>query len=213
MENKILAFKKQIKEKDDENKRLLDDQKARRGQQQEQLMRSLSQLEDCYERGQYVLNTDLDKLEKSVKLIRRAKRHLRSKQVTNLRNAELEMEDIMSSSDEHVDNPEGNKFPEISMIEKDPSEEPKTARGGSNKSGEEEKECNLPRMALGGVPINENGEPIQNNVSQEWISEFDETNSQVYLIIKQNCRTAAGFWSFVKIMKHIKMQKTQYKKV
>jgi hypothetical protein len=173
METKILAYKKQIKEKDEENRRLLDEQKNKRGQQQEQLIRSLSQLEDCYERGQYMLNSDIDKLEKSVKLIRRAKRHIRSKQVTDLRNAELEMEDIMSSSDEHIDNPAG----------KDSGEEQKTARGSDKLEEDKEKECNLPRMALGGVPINENGEPLQNNVSQEWISDFDETDSLVHFII------------------------------
>ena len=121
---------------------------------------------------------DIENMEKTVRAMRRSRRHFKAKRMMKLHKEELDFQDLISSS-------------ENSFAEEDKSgeninneEEIKPADKSNNillepvQAKEEEDECNLPRLALGGVPILENGEPLGATHTEEWVSEYGGASSQ-----------------------------------
>eukprot|EP01022_Parablepharisma_sp_SALTPOND_P011761 TRINITY_DN14_c0_g1_i1.p1 TRINITY_DN14_c0_g1~~TRINITY_DN14_c0_g1_i1.p1 ORF type:complete len:680 (+),score=80.48 TRINITY_DN14_c0_g1_i1:3279-5318(+) len=125
----------------------------------------ISQTEKSFDGVRKLVNADLDSMEKTVRAMRRSRRHIKAKQVMHLQREELDFEDLMSSSED----PLGDSFQNRTNNNDSALE---------NDAKESEEECNFPRLALGGVPILENGEPLGATHSQEWISEYGGTSSQ-----------------------------------
>lgn len=193
MENKISGMKHEIRLKDEAQARLLEDQKEKR----ELFMRSFSNFENNFEKHKQILNKDLDAIEKKVKFHRRKQRHTRAKIMKKIRNQEQEIEDFMSSGDERVDT--NNSIKRLKQLQREKKHK-KTKQNEvernvnlkeSDSQNEEEAklDTNLPRMALGGVIINENGDPIEKSVSVEWKSEFEDSS---------NSLESSGFLEFAK---------------
>jgi hypothetical protein len=165
LENKVETLKELLRKKEEDHRNQKEELLAKRAIIQEQLMGSFSHFGECFEKEKSELNKDLDRLEKSVKVIRRKRRHIRAKHASKFRSAEQDLEDLMSSSEDPLKKNEREGGDDGQMLEE---------------SKQQEEDCKLPRMAIGGVPIDENGNPIENNISHEWISEYeDTTNSQV----------------------------------
>ena len=101
-------------------------------------------------------------MEKLIKKMRKSRRKMKSKQITELSKKEMEMEDMLSSSE-------------------DMSEESKIT---DKNNGTGINECNLPfQIGLGGVIIKGNGEPLELTTSAKWDSNYDDTNSLVSLVL------------------------------
>ena len=111
---------------------------------------------------------------------------MKSKQITDLCKKEMEMEDMLSSSE-------------------DMSEESKIT---DRNNGTDINECNLPfQIGLGGVIIKGNGEPLELTTSAKWDSNYDDTNSLVSLVF--NDRKIQGFLSLHTIILRILTQTIQ----
>ena len=102
-----------------------------------------------------VWKKDIDEMERTVKAMKRSRRHFKVKHMARLQKEELDLEDILSSSSES------------------PNKNEKSITGK-----ESEERFNFPRMALGGVPIMENGEPLGGTIAEEWVSEYGGASSQ-----------------------------------
>ena len=127
---------------------------------EDQFVKSLAEIKECFEKGKKVFNDDLTEMEKVAKKIRKSRRRFRAKQLTLLNQKELELEDMLSSSEEGVD------------VSRD---EHKDASDENSKEGE------FPKfhMALGGIPLGDNGEPLDIDEEGKWNYDYDDSDSLV----------------------------------
>lgn len=196
------------------------------GIREEQFARGLQDIQACFGRYAQVFNDDLTHLEKTAKTMRRTRRHLRTELITRMKKKELEMEDMLSSSEsgaeefssgkvdsdvasssmkeeEKKHNQSSQKKPrpqllpaifdeeQKSLSEQIQAPKPESGNGAlalpeeEEKSEHEEEDCSgMPRMALGGVPLNTNGEPLDLTTTGKWESEYDDdTDSRVSLLV------------------------------
>ncbi len=166
-------------------------QKVTTSVREDQLAGSLDALLSCFGNCRKLLSEDMDRVEKTMKTARRARRHLRAKMSSRMRKAELELGDMLSSSSscgeengssDRALRPQKRQLGKNSHIEEaaalseershaELSDAPKPADLGNSE------ECDLPRMALGGVPLDSKGEPLELTVSGKWASEYDDDDA------------------------------------
>ncbi len=124
-------------------------------------------------------NSDLECIEKTVRSMRRSRRHFKAKRIMELQKEELNFEDLISSSDDNCDDVTPYSVDHTATKTPLPADVENITTEENADSCAEEEGCNFPRLALGGVPIMENGEPLGATHSEEWVSEYGGTSSQV----------------------------------
>ncbi len=138
---------------------------------------SLGKLQKAFDSGKQLLTSDLDAMEKAVKKMKHSRRHFQAKQIMNLQQEELNFEDMMSSSEDPLKTGRSGKSQDVT-----PSG-PAAADADRTLEDDENADCNMPRLALGGVLLKDNGEPVELSRSEEWVSEYGGTSSQVHSLI------------------------------
>lgn len=130
-------------------------QKAAQGLRDRQYEQSLTDINACFEKVKQIFGKDLVEMEKLGKRMRKARRKVKAKQITELNQKEIEFDDLLSCS--------GSSLEEVK------ADKTKT-----------EDEDSLPfEVGLGGVIIRKNGEPLEPSVSAEWDNKYDDSNSCV----------------------------------
>ena len=163
-ENKIVRFRfspsqKEMREELDEHKNANEINKKR-------FVQTLTDIEGSFNTGKQLFKEDLHRIERLLKTMRKDRRHYRAQQVASLNRAEVEFEDMLSSSEDPLNFQ--NEKKEQQFLD------------NTDKQSDQAEDFKMPRMALGGVPLNSDGEPIELGKSGEWLSEYDDdSNSQV----------------------------------
>lgn len=155
-------------------------------------------LKTVCENTQKTMNNDLDNMEKTIKAMRKSRRRFKAKRIMQLQKEELDLEDIMSSSEDSILkenlNTNNENIPNSPILDQNQNTISPVKNSDENTNPLQTQEsCNLPRMALGGVPILENGEPLGATHSEEWVSEYGGTSSIVFLYKLKITRKVQNF--------------------
>ncbi len=176
-EEKLRQAEHLAQQKEIEQRRENELQKVALNLREEQFTKSLTEIKDCFEKGKAMFHSDLQQMEKLVKKFRKSRRKFKTAQLTLLNQKDLEFEDMLSSDPDEADpGPNAPKEEQKDGFEPTPKE--------NDLGDDDENECNMPmiRMGLGGVPLKENGEPLELTASAKWGSEYDDTNSLVLFL-------------------------------
>jgi len=143
----------ELKQREIRHRRENELQKVALSLRERQFEQSLTDIKTCFEKGKQVFLNDLIKMEKLAKKMRKSRRRVKTKQITELNQKEIEFDDLLSNS--------GYSLEEM-------------------KTEKHENEDNLSfEVGLGGVIIRKNGEINEQSVSAKWDSNCDESNSYV----------------------------------
>jgi len=145
----------------------------------------MTDIKDCFEKGKKIIESDLKEMEKIAKKHRKSRRKFRTQQLAILNQKQLELEDMLSSSDELNDTEKKSEIfksgLEIShKSHKNNKNSPKDNIDKENSDFQDDENIGGIRMGLGGVPLKENGEPLELTASGKWDHDYDDTNSLVF---------------------------------